>query len=75
MKKQNANSFSIGMKIIINKTPFSIVENEFIKQILIKYPNTNVRNKIKRHLMKSMESFESIAKFRIVKLNVDIDPN
>ena len=53
----------------------SRIKNEFIKQILIKYPNTNVRNKIKRHLMKSMESFESIAKFRIVKLNVDIDPN
>ena len=41
----------------------------------IKYPNTSVRNKIKKHLMKSVESFESIAKFRIVKLNVDVDPN
>ena len=53
----------------------SRIKNEFIKQILIKYPNTNVRNKIKRHLMKSIESFESIAKFRIIKLNIDIDPN
>ena len=53
----------------------SRIKNEFIKEVLIKYPNTNVRNKIKRHLMKSIESFESIAKFRVVKLNVDIDPN
>ena len=53
----------------------SRIKNEFIKQILIKYPNTNVRNKIKRHLMKSIESFESIAKFRVIKLNIDIDPN
>ena len=53
----------------------SRIKNEFIKQILIKYPNTNVRNKIKRHLMKPIESFESIAKFRVIKLNIDIDPN
>ena len=53
----------------------SKIKNQFIKQILIKYPNTNVRNKIKKHLMRSVESFESIAKFRIVKLNIDIDPN
>ncbi|MAR44094.1 MAG: primosomal protein N' [Flavobacteriaceae bacterium] len=53
----------------------SKIKNEFIKQILIKYPNTTVRNKVKKHLMKSVESFESIAKFRIVKLNVDVDPN
>ncbi len=53
----------------------SRIKNEFIKQILIKYPNTNVRNKIKRHLMKSIESFQSIAKFRVIKLNIDIDPN
>ena len=53
----------------------SRIKNEFIKQIIIKYPNTNVRNKIKRHLMKSIESFESIAKFRVIKLNIDIDPN
>ena len=53
----------------------SRIKNDFIKEILIKYPNTNVRNKIKRHLMKSIESFESIAKFRVIKLNIDIDPN
>ena len=53
----------------------SRIKNEFIKEVLIKYPNTNVRNKIKTHLTKSIESFESIAKFRVVKLNVDIDPN
>ena len=53
----------------------SRIKNEFIKQILIKYPNTNVRNKIKRHLKKSIESFQSIAKFRVIKLNIDIDPN
>ncbi len=52
----------------------SRIKNEFIKEVLIKYPNTNIRNKIKRHLMKSIESFESISKFRVVKLNVDIDP-
>ena len=55
--------------------PVSRIKNEFIKQILIKFPNTNVRNKIKTHLMKSIESFESIPKFKVVKLNVDIDPN
>ena len=53
----------------------SRIKSEFIKQIIIKYPNTIVRNKIKKHLMKSIESFESIAKFRIVKLNIDIDPS
>ena len=31
MKKLNANSFRIGLKIIINKIPYSIIENEFIK--------------------------------------------
>lgn len=58
-----------------SEPPVSRIKNEFIKQILIKYPNTNVRNKIKTHLMKSIESFESIAKFSAVRLNVDIDPN
>ena len=53
----------------------SKIKNQYIKQILIKYPNTNVRNKIKKHLMRCVESFESIAKFRIVKLNIDVDPN
>jgi elongation factor P len=31
MKKLNANSFRIGLKIIINKIPYSIIENEFNK--------------------------------------------
>ena len=31
MKKLNANAFYIGLKIIINKDPYSIIENEFIK--------------------------------------------
>jgi primosomal protein N' (replication factor Y) len=53
----------------------SRIKNEFIKQIIIKYPNTIIRNKIKKHLKKSIESFELISKFRIVKLNLDIDPN
>ena len=53
----------------------SKIKNQFIKQILIKYPNTIVRNKIKKHLMKSVDSFKSIAKFRVVKLNLDVDPN
>ena len=31
MKKLNANDFYTGLKIIINKIPFYIIENEFIK--------------------------------------------
>lgn len=31
MKKLNANNFYTGLKIIINKIPFYIIENEFIK--------------------------------------------
>ena len=31
MKKLNANAFYMGLKIIFNKVPFSILENEFIK--------------------------------------------
>ena len=53
----------------------SRIRNEYIKQILIKHPNTIVRNKVKKHLMKSVELFESVSKFRVVRLNVDVDPN
>tara|TARA_B100001287_G_C22677338_1_gene528397 strand:- start:161 stop:2608 length:2448 start_codon:yes stop_codon:yes gene_type:complete len=52
----------------------SKIKNEHIKEILIKYPNTTVRKNIKEHLIKSIKSFESIAKFKIVKLNTDVDP-
>ena len=50
------------------------IKNEHIKEILIKYPNTAVRKKIKEHLIKSVGSFESIGKFNNIKLNIDIDP-
>ncbi len=50
------------------------IKNEHIKEILIKYPNTAVRKKIKEHLIKSVGSFESIGKFKNIKLNIDIDP-
>ena len=50
------------------------IKNEHIKEILIKYPNTAVRKKIKEHLIKSVGTFESIGKFNNIKLNIDIDP-
>ena len=51
------------------------IKNQHIKHVLIKHPNTIVRKKIKKHLMKSILSFESISKFRNIKCSIDVDPN
>ena len=50
------------------------VRNQYIKQILLKYPNNSLRRPIKEVLSKTLKSLASIGKFRSVKISVDIDP-
>ena len=50
------------------------VRNQYIKQILLKFPDNTAREFVKKTLAKSMKSMESIGQFRSVKINVDIDP-
>ena len=52
----------------------SRVNNQFIKNILIKVPvNTNLNNS-KRYISKVLKSFSSISNFRNVDILIDVDP-
>jgi primosomal protein N' (replication factor Y) len=52
----------------------SRVNNQFIKNILIKVPvNTNLNNS-KRYISKVLKSFSSISNFRNIDILIDVDP-
>lgn len=54
--------------------PVGRVRNLFLKQILIKFSSKADRTAVKRNLKMAIKSFESIAAYRAVRLNVDVDP-
>lgn len=51
------------------------VRNQYIKQILLKFPDNNNRLFVKDTLSKSIKSMESIGQFRAVRVNIDVDPS
>ena len=50
------------------------VRNQYIKQVLLKFPDNHNRQFVKSTLSKSIRSMESIGQFRSVRVNLDIDP-
>lgn len=50
------------------------VRNQYIKQLLLKYPDNTSRKRIKDVLSNTLKSIEAIGQFRSVKINVDVDP-
>jgi primosomal protein N' (replication factor Y) len=55
--------------------PFvSRVRNQYIKQLMIKYPDNTQRKQIKKNLSRALKSLDAVGQFRTVKVNVDIDP-
>lgn len=50
------------------------VRNQYIKQLMIKYPDNTQRKQIKENLSRALKSLEAVGQFRAVKVNVDIDP-
>ena len=54
--------------------PVARVRTQYLKQILIKFPDDSKRNYSKKIIVKSLKSFDAIGQFRAVKVNVDVDP-
>ncbi|MGB1450001.1 MAG: replication restart helicase PriA [Flavobacteriaceae bacterium] len=52
----------------------SRVRNQYIKQLMIKYPDSPQRKDVKEKVSSALKSFEAIGQFRAVRVNVDIDP-
>ena len=50
------------------------VRNQYIKQLLLKYPDNTSRKHVKDVLSNVLKSIEAIGQFRSVKINVDVDP-
>ena len=50
------------------------VRNQYIKQLMIKYPDNAQRKQIKDNLSRALKSLEAVGQFRAVKVNIDIDP-
>ena len=50
------------------------VRNQYIKQLLIKFPDNNTRQHVKQLLEKALKSFDAIGQFRSVRVGVDVDP-
>lgn len=50
------------------------VRNQYIKQLMIKYPDNTQRKQIKENVSRALKSFEAVGQFRAVKVNIDIDP-
>mgnify|MGYP001396328873 FL=1 len=50
------------------------VRNQYIKQLLLKYPDNTSRKHVKDVLSNALKSIEAIGQFRSVKINVDVDP-
>ena len=50
------------------------VRNQYIKQLMIKYPDNAQRKQVKENLSRALKSLDAVGQFRAVKVNVDIDP-
>ena len=50
------------------------VRNQYIKQLMIKFPDNTQRKQIKENVSRALKSLEAVGQFRAVKVNVDIDP-
>ena len=50
------------------------VRNQFIKQILLKYPDNASRKTVKEIVSNALKSFEAVGHFRSVRVSLDIDP-
>jgi len=50
------------------------IRNQYIKHIIIKIPPKQSLSKTKSYLLKGIERYESVAKYRSVRLNIDVDP-
>ena len=50
------------------------VRNQFIKQILLKYPDNASRKTVKDIVSNALKSFEAVGHFRSVRVSLDIDP-
>lgn len=50
------------------------VRNQFIKQILLKFPDNASRSQVKDIVSSALKSFEAVGHFRSVKISLDIDP-
>jgi primosomal protein N' (replication factor Y) len=49
------------------------IRNQYIKHIIIKIPPKQSVSKSKTHLMNGIDKFESISKYKSVRLNIDVD--
>ena len=50
------------------------VRNQFIKQILLKFPDNASRSQVKDIVSSALKSFEAVGHFRSLKISLDIDP-
>jgi len=49
------------------------IRNQYIKHIILKIPPQQSLSKTKTHLQSGIQKFESIGKYRSVRLNIDVD--
>ena len=72
LAKSMKNSF--GKNVLGPTAPgVARVRNMYIQQINLKIPPTQHVEKTKAHLIKIKEMFLSIAKFRAIRINIDVD--
>ena len=51
------------------------VRNQYIQQLMLKFPDNSGRKQLKELLNRAMKSFAAVGQFRSVKISVDIDPS
>lgn len=50
------------------------IRNQYIKHIIIKIPPEQSLTKTKSYLLKAIERYDAVSKFKNVRLNIDVDP-
>ena len=50
------------------------IRNQYIKHIILKIPPKQSLSKTKTYLMKGIDRYESVSRFKSVRLNIDVDP-
>ncbi|NBC57545.1 MAG: primosomal protein N' [Bacteroidetes bacterium] len=50
------------------------IRNQYIKHIIIKIPPEQSITKTKSYLIKGIERYKAVSKFKSVRLNIDVDP-
>lgn len=78
--KQSAQWLNDVMKQHLNipvlgpeEPPVGRIRNEYIRLILIKIPQDQSLNGIKKTIQKILDSFDTVAQFRAVKVSVNVD--